>query len=224
MIQVPRLPIKIQTDTLRGPMNAQPTTGPHASSALQSAISEVADSVRYGSHHFTAHASGSHRPVTQEMLDRLTALARSLGYAARQESISHEMGPGAFLNGQTRGWPIMDVRIHEELPAEQKFSTFCHEIAHILLGHNPRTEQEALQRLFSGRKNDIPAEEAACELAAAAVVKVAGLGDGSAEARFIAEKMYWRQIDQATKDAAHLAARVLWAAVFGHESALLAAA
>lgn len=222
-----RNPIKIRTDTERNPqVTPRPTTDPHASMALADAIEDTATLARRPAALWSARFSAPHHsePRLQAVFTRLETLARSLGYTVRLQSIAHEQGPYMQLRGDTTGWPTLLIRLDNGLPAVLTLSTFCHEIAHVLLGHQPNNKREHRRMTMAGVPySEDPAQEAACELAAAAVMRAAGLGDGSSQAAFIAEKMGSQPVPQHVKDAANLAARILYAAVFEGQPAYAAA-
>jgi hypothetical protein len=150
------------------------------------------------------------------MFARLSRVAADLGYSV------HVM-PLHPYEGQTTGWPHFTVKLEQSLTAKQMLSTFCHELSHILLGHNARSYAAMVQRIQEKWGQEDPHEEAACELAAAAVMNAAGLSDGHLEADFIATKMAGRPIPQHVKDAANLSARILWSALTENQAARAAA-
>jgi hypothetical protein len=203
-------------------VNTRPTTDPHASAALSAAIDEVARDASGG------YPTRRHRLSTQslsnEMFHRLEALTEHLGYNVQLTDMGSISQGGNGMFGMTTGWPFFMLRLNRNQTAQQMFSTFIHELTHILLGHNPHSFEDAERRMNAPRPRDgDPHEEAACELAAAAVMKVAGLGDGSQETDFIRHKTRGHPVPQHVKDAANLAARVLWAALNENQMAYAAA-
>lgn len=207
-------------------MNVQPTTDPDVSAALREAIDEVArqaSSYRSYNRSHAASYGSPQRPVDEAMLHSLERLARSLGY----QSTLNDLGPVtpfSGLEGRTIGWPHFKIELNSRLTLRKAISTYGHEISHILLGHTSRTYEQSLQRRMLPRPIDgDPYEEAACELAAAAMVRVLGIGDGRSEATFIQGKLHGFPAPQYVKDAALMAARVLWTAIGEHTPAYAAA-
>jgi hypothetical protein len=199
--------------------NVRPTTDPEASAALRDAIDEVArqasDLTRDRSYSYAPRYARPVKPISQEMFSRLQDLARELGYTTSLEDLG-PITPWSAMHGITAGWPFFQIRLNSRLDPRTAVSTYGHEISHILLGHNPRTEAEVARRRRGARNRPIdgdPGEEAACELAAAAMVRVLGIGDGRDEADFIKDKLRGQPVPQNVRDAALLAARVLWTAV-----------
>lgn len=193
--------------------NVRPTTDPEASAALRDAIDETARQASDLRSYSRSYAPRYARPVTpasKGIFHALRDLARELGYETRLE----DLGPSKA--GSSQGWPAFQITLDDQQSPPEAISTYCHEISHILLGHVTRTEAETRRRLYqmlSRPATGDPREEVACELAAAAVIRMLGIGDGRQEAVLIRQHMRGRPVPQDVRDAALLAARVLWTAV-----------
>lgn len=154
-------------------------------------------------------------PGNRTVLLRLQALGKRLGYTSHLREMGFRQTPYglAFLSGQTVGYPQLTISMHRGLTPAARARTWAHEIAHIILGHSPRTASQLRYKRMTDDGQEHWWEEMACELAAASVASTMGFADIRYSVDYMAGKLNGRKVTQSVKDAALLAARVLWAAL-----------
>lgn len=154
--------------------------------------------------------------VPRSAFTRMQNLATRLGFTVHPESLG-ETGD-IFLAGYTTGYPHFHIGLHNRMTTAMLFRTLCHELSHVILGHLPRNARQMFLMNMRGSHDENPREELAVELASAAVCHAAGLADGQFALRNLASKLDMarlRRVPEDVREAALLAARVLWAALYG---------
>ncbi len=195
----------------------QPTTDPATSQALRDAIDGITARVHQrkwppGEGYNLAQVINDQTPVPQSVATALLALTHQLGYTVHFTPLGHNPDYGYVL-GDTSGWPLFQVRLHDDCTHATTVRTWMHELSHVILAHSPRNYDERSRMQTSGTYTEDSVEEVAVELAAAAVAQQARLADGVYSVDYLASKLEGRRITAQEIDAAHLAARVLWAGI-----------
>lgn len=209
----------------------KPEQDPAVCQKLQAAIDEIADRctrppLRYtseGAHKLALTREPGHVPA--RVIARLAGLAKRHGFTVFRSRELEQINQmtGTLCLGATGGPSNPDspstVRLMRGLSPVSELRVLAHETAHVILGHagldywgSERViKRRQLRYELYGSPED-GTEEAAAELASAAFCQVAGIGNPPRSAEFIHQKLGGRPVDQKTRHAALLAARLLWAA------------
>lgn len=161
--------------------------------------------------------------VPADVMPALHRLARSLGYRVRV----HDTGDtnmlgythGAYAPGETQAEPEFMITIQPGMSAAATARVLMHELGHVILGHAPRTKQDALSHmatrmltaLRTGNDGEQTSDECAVELAAGTVCKLAGIGSTTPSRYFLHGRL--DGMGASSFYAGLLSARTLWAAL-----------
>jgi len=137
---------------------------------------------RLGADKLCLYATGA---APERGIQRLSGLASRHGYRMVRNDKPWELG-GPGCSGVTWGWVPQEgieeglqpytINLQRGMDPAEEFFVGCHEMTHVLLGHPPRDETEAMFNTFKRRgSKETPDEETPCHLAAIAMAKSKGV-------------------------------------------------
>lgn len=201
-------------------------TAPTANAELAAAITAIASEASRTPERFARTLSEAYEQedadtrepgtVPAGFMPALVSLGRDLGYTVGTDPVltGHMLGA---TTGATTGlfadpWT---VRVQDGMTPVSTARTLAHEMSHAILKHTPQTDREAAQRMREALTRRVVAEdsreEVAAELAAAAVLKLAGIAGPELSIRYLATRKDGLTVS-ARADAL-TAARTMWAAL-----------